>query len=109
MRPRESSLTASRDPAGSVAPASRVQWSPVSHPWLQVTFGIVVGEVARIAVPGQHTPGLLSISILSLLGACAGECVARILFPRDLLQTGGYVLSGLGALATLLAYGAVTL
>jgi uncharacterized membrane protein YeaQ/YmgE (transglycosylase-associated protein family) len=72
---------------------------------LQIAFGLVVGITVRILLPGHHSIGVIATAGLSLVGALAGELAAERLLPADSVGRVGFVVSAIGALAVLLAYG----
>ena len=49
--------------------------------------------------------GMRATLVLSLMGALGGELVAEKFLPADAVQIVGFVVSAIGALAMMLAYG----
>ena len=74
---------------------------------LQTGFGLGVGIGVRLLLPGHHSIGIMATAALSLAGALGGELAAEMLLPADAGQRAGFVVSAIGALAVLLAYGIV--
>jgi uncharacterized membrane protein YeaQ/YmgE (transglycosylase-associated protein family) len=66
-------------------------------------FGLCVGLITRLVLPGHHSLGWVAVFVLSLAGAAGGELGAEWLLPSDALQKIGYAFSALGALMLLLA------
>ena len=65
-----------------------------------VVFGLVVGALARFALPGPDPMGILATIGLGLAGAFIGGIVAHILFGT----AGGIIFSILGAMLLLYLY-----
>lgn len=63
-----------------------------------VVFGLVVGVVARLVVPGRQHLSLLATLILGLLGSVVGGVVANALGTGDLFELN--ILGSLVAIAT---------
>lgn len=72
---------------------------------LQTMFGVAVGLIARLALPGHHPMGLLATGLLSLVGALGGSLAAESVLPNDTPRLGRLALSAIGALMMLLVYG----
>ena len=62
--------------------------------------GLIVGGLARLAVPGPDPMGILATIGLGLAGSFVGGLVAYAFFGRS----AGFVLSVLGAMAILILY-----
>ena len=71
----------------------------------QTAFGWAVGLGAPLLLPGHRSMSLALAGMLSLAGALCGEWIAERMMPADAIATGGFAVSALGALATLLIYG----
>jgi uncharacterized membrane protein YeaQ/YmgE (transglycosylase-associated protein family) len=65
-----------------------------------IISGLVVGALARLAVPGPDPMGILATIGLGLAGSFVAGLVAYVLFGRG----AGFVLSVIGAMALLIAY-----
>jgi uncharacterized membrane protein YeaQ/YmgE (transglycosylase-associated protein family) len=63
-----------------------------------VVFGLVVGVLARVIVPGKQQLTLMTTVVLGLLGSVAGCLVANALGTGDLLE-----LNFVGAVVAILA------
>ena len=72
---------------------------------LQTAFGLAVGISVRLLLPGHHSIGVMATAALSLVGALGGAFAAEMFLPADAGQRAGFVVSAIGALAVLLAYG----
>jgi uncharacterized membrane protein YeaQ/YmgE (transglycosylase-associated protein family) len=62
--------------------------------------GLIVGALARLAVPGPDPMGILATIGLGLAGSFVGGLAAYALFGRP----AGFVLSVVGAMILLIAY-----
>jgi uncharacterized membrane protein YeaQ/YmgE (transglycosylase-associated protein family) len=71
-------------------------------------FGLVVGIVAKILMPGQHPGGVIVTMLLGILGAWLGGLAGRALglYPKG--HAAGFVMAVIGAMLVLLIYGYVT-
>ncbi len=63
-----------------------------------VVFGLVVGVLARIVVPGKQELSLLATVLLGLLGSVVGGLVANAIGTGDLME-----LNVVGAIVAILA------
>ena len=74
--------------------------------WLVI--GLVAGALARLLMPGRQPMGFLMTMGLGLVGSVVGGVIASAIFgthPRDPgLDTGGVVMSTIGALIVLALY-----
>jgi uncharacterized membrane protein YeaQ/YmgE (transglycosylase-associated protein family) len=65
-----------------------------------IVFGLVVGALARLALPGPDPMGILATIGLGLAGAFIGGILAHLVFGT----TGGVIFSILGAILLLYVY-----
>ena len=75
---------------------------------LFLIFGLVVGALARVIVPGREPGGWLASMLLGVAGAFLGGLIGRAfgLYTSD-VTTGGFVMSLIGAIILVTAgYGA---
>ena len=63
-----------------------------------LVFGLVVGAVARLLVPGRQRMGLLLTLLLGVAGSVVGGLVANALGTGDLME-----LNVIGAIAAIVA------
>jgi uncharacterized membrane protein YeaQ/YmgE (transglycosylase-associated protein family) len=70
-----------------------------------IVFGLIVGALARLLVPGRDRLGWLATILLGIVGSVVGGLLAYApqLHPGP-YAPGGWVLSTLGAVAVLLVY-----
>jgi uncharacterized membrane protein YeaQ/YmgE (transglycosylase-associated protein family) len=76
---------------------------------LFLIFGLVVGALARVIVPGREPGGWLASLLLGVAGAFLGGLIGRALgmYSSD-VTTGGFVMSLLGAIILVGIYHAAT-
>jgi len=75
--------------------------------WMFIV-GIVVGAVARAIMPGSEHLGLIVTGLLGIAGSFVGGFIARLFStPTDgaLVHPAGLIMSVIGALILLYAYG----
>ena len=70
-----------------------------------VIFGLVIGAIARLLMPG-HTPGgFIGTALTGMAGSVVGAHLGRVLgIYHQPNQTAGWVMSVIGALTLLLLY-----
>ncbi|HEY7142401.1 MAG TPA: GlsB/YeaQ/YmgE family stress response membrane protein [Methylomirabilota bacterium] len=72
----------------------------------QALFGLVVGAIAKLIMPGQDSGGILITMLLGLVGSMVGTFVGRALWGgAD--YSAGWITSILGAIVLLAIYRAV--
>lgn len=74
---------------------------------LWTLFGLVVGAIARLLIPGRQAIGFLGTILLGITGSLLGGFVAWIFVGGSPFQASGWILSILGAVV-LLAIGAAS-
>ena len=76
--------------------------------WLII--GLVAGGLARLLMPGKQPMGLLLTMILGLVGSVIGGLISTVIFGYNAadpgFHTGGLLMSTVGAILILVAYGA---
>jgi uncharacterized membrane protein YeaQ/YmgE (transglycosylase-associated protein family) len=67
-------------------------------------FGLVVGAIARLLVPGRQPMGLLGTSLLGVAGSFIGGILANLVFGGAIfaLHATGFIGSLIGAIVLLL-------
>ena len=75
------------------------------HLILFLVFGLIIGAVARLIVPGQEPGGWAASLVVGVVGAYLGGLVGRLvgLYP-SYRSTGGWVMSLLGAIVVAFVY-----
>jgi uncharacterized membrane protein YeaQ/YmgE (transglycosylase-associated protein family) len=75
---------------------------------LFLIFGLIVGAIARLIVPGREPGGWLTSLVIGVAGAFLGGFLGRVfgLYTRE-VTTGGFVMSLVGAIVLVAIYHAV--
>jgi uncharacterized membrane protein YeaQ/YmgE (transglycosylase-associated protein family) len=74
---------------------------------LFLIFGLVVGVVARIIVPGKEPGGWIVSMLLGVVGSFLGGFLGRALSIYREGEPAGFVMSLLGAVLLVVAYNAI--
>ena len=72
----------------------------------QALFGLIVGAIAKLIMPGQDPGGILVTMLLGLVGSMVGTFVGRSLWGGS-AYSAGWIMSILGAIVLLAIYRAV--
>ncbi len=75
------------------------------HIFGHMLFGLVVGIVAKLLMPGQHPGGLIATTLLGILGAWLGGVIGRALHIYPPGHPAGFLMALLGAMLLLVLYG----
>ncbi|MEW4526662.1 MAG: GlsB/YeaQ/YmgE family stress response membrane protein [Maioricimonas sp. JB045] len=69
-------------------------------------FGLIVGALARLFMPGRQTMSILLTIVLGVVGSFAGGAISSLLFgsSESLVNPAGWIMSIIGALIVLFAY-----
>ena len=78
------------------------------HVFGHMLFGLVVGIVAKLLMPGQHPGGLIATMLLGLVGAWLGGVIGRALRIYPPGHAAGFLMALLGAVIMLMIYGYFT-
>jgi uncharacterized membrane protein YeaQ/YmgE (transglycosylase-associated protein family) len=70
-----------------------------------IVFGLIVGAIAKLLMPGRDPGGIIVTMLLGIAGALLGTFVGRALFGND--YAAGWIASILGAIALLAIYRAM--
>ena len=73
----------------------------------QILFGLVVGVIAKLLMPGRDPGGIVVTAIIGMVGALIGSLIGRILWGGPGYRA-GWILSILGAMLLLWIYRVVT-
>ena len=71
-------------------------------------FGLVVGALAKLVMPGKDPGGLLITMALGVAGAFLGEWAGRLLGLYAAGQRAGFIMSTIGAVVLLFVYRQMT-
>ena len=78
------------------------------HFLLFLLFGLIVGALARLIVPGKEPGGWLVSMILGVCGAFLGGILGRAIGMYREGETAGFFMSLLGAIILVVGYHAIT-
>ena len=72
---------------------------------LFLIFGLIVGALARLIIPGREPGGWLTSLVIGVAGAFLGGFLGRVfgLYTRE-VTTGGFVMSLIGAVILVAIY-----
>lgn len=69
-----------------------------------ILFGLVIGALAKLVMPGRDPGGVIVTMLLGIAGAVVGGFVGRAIGLYERGQAAGWVMSFLGAVAVLWLY-----
>jgi uncharacterized membrane protein YeaQ/YmgE (transglycosylase-associated protein family) len=69
-----------------------------------VVFGLIVGVIAKLVMPGRDPGGMLVTIALGVAGAVVAGMLGRMLGLYGPDEAAGFIMSVLGAIALLFAY-----
>lgn len=69
-----------------------------------ILFGLVVGLLAKLVMPGRDPGGFLVTILLGIAGAVLGGMVGRAMGFYGPNESAGWIMSTLGAIALLVIY-----
>ncbi|MGH9938312.1 MAG: GlsB/YeaQ/YmgE family stress response membrane protein, partial [Blastocatellia bacterium] len=64
-------------------------------------FGLVIGLIARLLMPGKDSMGLIMTAVLGIAGSLLGTFLGRMLFGKGPYYQARWLMSILGALILL--------
>jgi uncharacterized membrane protein YeaQ/YmgE (transglycosylase-associated protein family) len=69
-------------------------------------FGLIIGAIARLVMPGKQTMSWLMTMLLGVVGSFVGGAISHFLFNAGpgYLHPGGWIMSFVGALIVLAIY-----
>jgi uncharacterized membrane protein YeaQ/YmgE (transglycosylase-associated protein family) len=68
----------------------------------QIFFGLIVGTLAKLVMPGEEQGGVIIMALIGLGGSAAGTLIGYIVFGPH--HAGVWVLSIAGAIASIYIY-----
>jgi uncharacterized membrane protein YeaQ/YmgE (transglycosylase-associated protein family) len=71
-------------------------------------FGLVIGIVAKLLMPGQHRGGIIATMLLGVVGAWIGGLIGRSLGMYPPGHPAGFIMATIGAIIVLAVYGYLT-
>jgi uncharacterized membrane protein YeaQ/YmgE (transglycosylase-associated protein family) len=69
-----------------------------------ILFGLIVGALAKLVMPGRDPGGIVVTTLLGMVGAVLGGFIGRLLGMYQYGQSAGYIMATLGAIVILFAY-----
>jgi uncharacterized membrane protein YeaQ/YmgE (transglycosylase-associated protein family) len=69
-----------------------------------VVFGLIVGALAKLVMPGRDPGGILITMLLGVAGSVVGGFIGRLLGFYGAGDAAGFIMSTLGAIALLSVY-----
>src|SRR4051812_43931962 len=69
-----------------------------------ILFGLIVGVVAKLLMPGRDPGGFIVTIVLGIVGAMVGGLIGRALGLYGPREAAGFLMSVLGAVVLLFAY-----
>lgn len=71
-------------------------------------FGLVIGALAKLVMPGKDGGGIIVTSLLGIVGAVVAGYIGQAMGLYTEGQPAGFIMSLLGAIALLFVYRLVT-
>ena len=68
----------------------------------QIFFGLVVGTIAKLVMPGKEQIGVIMATLIGLVGSAVGTLISHLVFGS--FRAAGWILSLTGAIAALYLY-----
>ncbi len=69
-----------------------------------IVFGLVVGAIAKLLMPGKDPGGIIVTMVLGIVGALLGGFAGRALGMYNANESAGFVMALVGAVLVLLVY-----
>jgi len=69
-----------------------------------ILFGLIVGALAKLVMPGRDPGGIIVTMLLGIAGAVVGGMIGRGMGLYGTNQTAGFFMSFLGAVILLFVY-----
>ena len=69
-----------------------------------ILFGLIVGVLAKLVMPGHDPGGIVVTMALGIVGAMVGGFVGRLLGFYQASEGAGYIMATLGAVLILFLY-----
>jgi uncharacterized membrane protein YeaQ/YmgE (transglycosylase-associated protein family) len=69
-----------------------------------ILFGLIVGALAKLVMPGRDRGGIVVTALLGIAGALLGGFAGRLLGMYKPGDSAGYIMATLGAVVILFAY-----
>lgn len=69
-----------------------------------IVFGLVVGAIAKLLMPGRDPGGIIVTMVLGIVGALLGGFVGRALGMYGPNESAGFIMALVGSVVVLLIY-----
>lgn len=69
-----------------------------------IVFGLIVGAVAKLLMPGRDPGGIIVTMVLGIVGALLGGFIGQALGLYTAGEPAGFIMAVVGAVAVLLIY-----
>jgi uncharacterized membrane protein YeaQ/YmgE (transglycosylase-associated protein family) len=69
-----------------------------------IVFGLIVGAIAKLLMPGRDPGGIIVTMVLGIVGALLGGFIGRALGLYGEGEPAGFIMALLGAIALLFIY-----
>lgn len=69
-----------------------------------ILFGLIVGALAKLVMPGHDPGGIVITTLLGIVGALVGGFAGRLLGMYQYGESAGYIMATLGAIVVLFVY-----
>ena len=69
-----------------------------------IVFGLIVGAIAKLLMPGRDPGGIIVTMVLGVVGALLGGFIGRALGLYTEGEPAGFIMAVLGSIAVLLIY-----
>jgi uncharacterized membrane protein YeaQ/YmgE (transglycosylase-associated protein family) len=69
-----------------------------------IVFGLIVGAIAKLLMPGRDPGGIIVTMVLGIVGALLGGFVGRALGMYGENESAGFIMALVGSIVVLLIY-----
>ena len=69
-----------------------------------ILFGLIVGALAKLVMPGRDPGGLVVTILLGIVGALVGGFIGRLLGLYQRGESAGFIMATIGAIVVLFIY-----
>ncbi len=69
-----------------------------------IVFGLIVGAIAKLVMPGRDPGGIIVTMVLGIVGALLGGFVGRALGMYGANESAGFIMAPIGAVFVLVIY-----
>ena len=69
-----------------------------------IVFGLIVGAIAKLLMPGRDPGGIIVTMVLGIVGALLGGFIGQALGLYAAGESAGFIMALLGAIAVLFIY-----